>query len=125
MSYGAYLDITKYDTFTIDENWAKIMSILYRPVTKKQGEFYQIKPYDGVLRPEGFGEVPMDIHFGALFFLLGLSTDLLSVTLNSLKEMELAPNIKSILVKSGKDIPLLLNLQKGMLDDLMKSLRNL
>ena len=29
MAYGAYLDIAKYDTFTIDENWAKIMSILY------------------------------------------------------------------------------------------------
>jgi len=35
MAYGAYLDIAKYDTFTINEDWAKIMSILYRPVIGK------------------------------------------------------------------------------------------
>jgi len=35
MSYGAYADITKYGQITIDENWAKIMNILYRRVDKK------------------------------------------------------------------------------------------
>ena len=48
MAYGAYLDITKYDTFTIDENWAKIMAILYRPITTKVGELYSIKAYTGM-----------------------------------------------------------------------------
>jgi hypothetical protein len=44
----------------------------------------------------------MDIHFGALFFLRNLLTDLLNDTLNSLMGMEeLPPNIKSILEKSG------------------------
>ena len=44
MSYGAYLDIMQWDTITIDDNWAKIMDILYRPVTKKVLGKYSIKP---------------------------------------------------------------------------------
>jgi len=125
MSYGAYLDLTKWDTITIDDNWAKLMSILYRPVTHKKGDMYNIESYTGADRTHLFMDVSMDIHFGALFFLLSLSKDLLKDTLKSMKVEELAPNIKSILVKSGKDIPRLLNLQKGMLQELMQSLENL
>ena len=35
MAYGAYLDITRYDILQIDNNWGKIMSILYRPIIKR------------------------------------------------------------------------------------------
>ena len=80
------------------------MSILYRPVVKKQGDMYAIEPYSGTLNPKPFLEVGMDVHFGALFFLLGLSTDLLSDTLNSLKEMEVENSYKPILEKSGEAI---------------------
>lgn len=125
ISYGAYLDLTKYDTFTIDDNWAKLMSILYRPVTKKQGEFYSIKPYTGDIDGDKWLGVGMDVHFGALFFLLNLSTDLLSVTLKSLKEEELPAHIKSILARSGRDIPRLLNLQGEMSKNWMGLLQNL
>jgi len=125
MSYGAYLDITKWDTLTIDDNWPKIMSILYRPVTQRKGKMYNIEPYTGEDRSNLFGDVTMDVHFGALFFLLSLSKDLLKDTLKSMKVEELHPSIKRILAKSGKDIPHLLNLQKGMLHELMQSLGNL
>ena len=124
MSYGAYLDVTKYDTFTIDNNWAKLMSILYRPVTKKQGDLYVIQPYAGEIKPEAFLNIGMDVHFGALFFLLNLSTDLLSATLNSLKVEELPASYNTILERSGKDIPHLLNLHKMMSPNWMKSLNN-
>lgn len=112
MSYGAYLDVTKYDTFTIDDNWAKLMSILYRPVTKKQGDFYSIKSYDGNIDGDKFLNVGMDVHFGALFFLLNLSTDLLSATLNCLKGEDIPASILTILQRSGRDIPHLLNLHQ-------------
>lgn len=124
MSYGAYLDITKWDTFTIDDNWTKIMNILYRPVVSKQGALYTIKPYDGTGDADKFLEVGMDVHFGTLFFLLNLSTDLLSATLKSLKVTELHPSIKSILERSGKDIPRLLNLQQEIYRDWTKYLKN-
>jgi hypothetical protein len=110
MAYGAYLDIAKYDTFTIDENWAKIMSILYRPVTSKTGTLYEIKTYDGYINEDRFLEVPMDVHYGALFFFVRLLTDLPSSIQKSLMDTaEIPHNIKSILEKSGKIIPPLSN----------------
>jgi len=118
MPYGAYLDITQWDTITIDSNWAKIMSILYRPVTKKKGELYQIQGYDGKPDADKFLGVGMDVHFGALFFFTNLSMELLNATLNSLKVEELPPNIKSILARSGKDMLRLSNWQPEILQSL-------
>jgi len=102
MSYGAYVDITKYKELTINDKWAEIMSILYRPVATKIGKLYDIKSYDGNINAKPFLSLGMDIHFGALFFLQNILKDLLNDTLNSLMEREeLPPNIKSILAKSG------------------------
>lgn len=117
IAYGAYLDITQYDTFQIDDNWAKIMSILYRPVTKKQGEIYSLKDYDGEINGEKFLKVGMDVHWGALFFFVRLLTGLPSVILKSLMDTENLPhNIKSILDASGKITPQLSNWQEEILD---------
>ena len=105
MTYGAYADITQYKQLTIDNNWAKIMSILYRPVTHKKGEMYSIKAYDGEMREEMFLNVGMDIHFGALFFFVNLLMDLLNSILNSTMAKDIHPNIKQILERSGQLIP--------------------
>jgi hypothetical protein len=103
MAYGAYLDITKNDTFTIDENWAKIMSVLYRPVKRKGMGTYEIAEYDGNVDENKFLDVPMDVHYGALFFFVRLLTALPSVILKSMMDSEKLPhNIKSILERSGK-----------------------
>lgn len=108
MSYGAYLDITSYGDITIDKNWNKIMSILYRPVVKlKRSGLYTIKPYTGNEDPNIFNEVGMDIHFGAIFFFINISKQLLENTLNCLipKMLKLQPNLNTILEKNGVDIP--------------------
>ena len=79
MAYGAYLDISKYDKITIDNNWTKIMSILYRPITQHVGKLYTIEPYDGTKdeRIELFKHVlTMDVVFGATAFFLNLQKDL-------------------------------------------------
>lgn len=103
MAYGAYLDITKNDTFTIDDNWAKIMSVLYRPVKRKGMGTYEIAEYDGNVDESKFLDVPMDVHYGALFFFVRLLTALPSVILKSMMDSEKLPhNIKSILERSGK-----------------------
>lgn len=105
MSYGAYVDITKYDTIQIDDNWAKIMSILYRPIQKKQFKTYLIEPYEGYINEEFWLNRTMDIHFGAYFFFVHLLRDLLNSTLNSMNQTsEIPPSIKSILDESGKVI---------------------
>lgn len=114
MSYGAYLDITKFDTITIDENWPKIMSILYRPVVNKVMGNYETKNYEGVIDEKKFLKLGMDFHYGALFFFYNLLGDLLKGIQKSLKGVELPPNIKSILAVSGEVTHRLLNLQGKM-----------
>jgi hypothetical protein len=105
MSYGAYVDITKWDTIELNENWAKIMSILYRPIVKKQFGSYLIEPYEGYINEKIWLNQKMDIHFGAYFFFVLLSKDLVSSTLNSMSQTsEISPSMKSILDESGKVI---------------------
>jgi hypothetical protein len=102
MAYGAYSDITAFKNLTIDDNWSKIMSILYRPVTNKRNRgMYSIKSYDGKMEHEKFLDVSMDVHFGALFFFVHLSMDLLNFTLSSMTQTEYPANLKQILERSG------------------------
>jgi len=120
MAYGAYVDIAQYEELTIDKNWGKIMNILYRPITSKKGDLYTIEPYTGRDDWEKWLDVTMDIHYGALFFFINLHRDLVNATLNSLKEMELQPNIKSTLLKSGRTIQQFLNSQEGIFKGWMR-----
>lgn len=121
ITYGTFVDISKYDTFTIDNNWHKIMNILYRPVIKRQGDMYQIKPYTINEDDTKWLSVGMDKHFGALFFFVHLSTDLFNSILKSTMEMELPPNIKSILARSGNLIPQFTTSPMETLQSMVKS----
>jgi len=106
MSYGAYVDISKYETIEANESWAEIMSILYRPVVKKQGKLYEIQKYSANLNKEMFLNVPMDVVWGSIFFFVTLQRDLLKSIQNSLTHStQIQPNIKSILERSGNLIP--------------------
>jgi len=120
IAYGAYVDITKYDTIAIDNNWAKIMSILYRPVTKRVRDTYEIQPYNGIIDDELFLSVPMNVHFGAYNFFFLLSRDLQTSILNYMKGMDLPHNIKLILERSGEVMHRLLNLQTTIYPELKK-----
>ena len=126
MSYGAYVDIAKYEELTIDSKWAEIMSILYRPITKRFGNTYDIKKYEAVINGTPFLNVTMDIHFGTLFFFISLSKDLQSSILKSLTQTstEISPSIKSILEKSGNLTHHLSNLQTEISSKWKKSQTN-
>jgi hypothetical protein len=104
IEYGAYVDISKYNEMGLDSKWAEVMSILYRPITKRIGGLYEVKAYDGNIDKELWLDVTMDVHFGAWFFFINLSKELLKGILNYTKEMGLPPNIKSILERSGEVI---------------------
>lgn len=114
MSYGAYADITQYDTLQIDKNWGKIMSVLYRPVDKKQYGKYSIKPYDGEIDETKWLDVNMEVHWGSLFFFVHLQMDCLKGILNSLKAQELPHSIRQILERSGELMQQSLNLPMGI-----------
>lgn len=118
MAYGAYVDIGKYETIEINEKWAEIMSILYRPVSKKIGKLYEIQPYEGNIDGDKFLNVDMGVHWGAQFFFINLLNGLLKNTLNSLTQTalkDLPHNTKSIFQRSGKAMLQLLNLPKETL----------
>lgn len=123
MPYGAYLDISKHDSIMLDEKWPEILSIIYREVDDKKGSLYDIKSYKGVSKEdsEKWWDVTMDFHFGCFFFFTRLYLDLVSSILNySANLMEKYPNIKSILLESGKDIQQLWNYPTEILPDLKK-----
>ena len=123
MAYGAYLDITKYENITIDKNWNKIMSVLYRPVTSKTLNMYEIESYDSKkTQPELFDSVGMDVHFGTMFFFLRTLTEFVNSILNSLKEEEVPPHIKSILERNGEVIKQLFNFREMISPSSMISL---
>lgn len=114
MSYGAYLDISKFENMGIDENWPKILSVLYRPIVKETGGLYTIQEYKGwkEWETDKWYGVNMDFHFGCFFFFNRLYKDLSLGILNSLKESpEIPRNIKSILDESGQVISQLQLLQ--------------
>lgn len=103
IEYGAYVDICKLNTSGITEDWAKVMAILYRPVTKKKMGLYEVLPYTGEEDWESFMDMGMNLHFGAWFFFTHLSMDLLKGTLNSLTLRKDIPlNIKQTLQRSGE-----------------------
>jgi hypothetical protein len=106
MEYGAYLDLQAHKEIKIDENWAKIMNILYRKVTNQIGGLYEIETYSGKDNTQKFLDIPMDVHFGAMFFFLHTLMDLLKDTQSSLMEdlSENQPSIRTILQKSGLGI---------------------
>ena len=104
IEYGAYVDISKYNEMGLDSKWAEVMGILYRPITKRIGSLYEVKAYDGHIDKELWLDVTMDVHFGAWFFFINLSKELLKGILNYTKEMGFPPNIKSILERSGEVI---------------------
>jgi len=122
MSYGAYCDMTRYDSIAIDKNWPKIMNILYRPVDKKgMGETYSIEKYITNTNWDKWLDVSMDKHFGCFFLFVNISMDLLNATLNSLTTTTAVPhNLKPILERSGKAIQQSLNLQTETSNKLTK-----
>lgn len=113
MSYGAYVDISQYESLSIDEKWADIMSILYRPIVKKTGKLYEIEPYSGKIDGTPFMELGMDIHFGTVFFFKTLLMDLQRDIQKSLIQLtEIPPSIRLILERNGNLIQVLSNLHK-------------
>ncbi len=72
------------------KNMHKAMSVLFRPVTKKHKDKYQIEEYEGSdIYSEALKYMPLNVALGALVFFYRLGKDLSSHTLNSLeKEME-------------------------------------
>jgi hypothetical protein len=121
MSTGEYMDL---DTYITDwETMHNAMAVLYRPITNKLGNKYQIEEYKGsVTYADVMRHAPLDVVLGAMVFFYNLGNDLLKSTINYLEEN---PEVQNILNKHNSE-----NVGDGMqvsmlwhiltLDDLMK-----
>lgn len=87
LSFGEYIDLDRYIG-----DWPqmhKAMAILFRPITAKKGEFYEIEEYEGSDKYAGHMlHMPANVALGALVFFYRLGMKLSKHTMNySLKAM--------------------------------------
>jgi hypothetical protein len=106
-----------------DENLSLLMSVLYRPITKKITPFYQIEDYDAdESKAELFNDVRMDVVIGSILFFWNLSKELLSNILSHLesKAMREGKYLEEVLESGGVGINLLLDFQENLESSLEK-----
>ena len=88
MSIGEYIDAES--NVVGWKNMHKAMAVLFRPVTKKHKDKYQVAPYEGKKEyQEAMKYMPLNVALGALVFFYRLGKDLSNHILKSLeKEMK-------------------------------------
>ncbi len=85
ISIGEYIDIES--NLSGFKNMHKAMAVLYRPVTKKHKEKYQVEEYVGHDEyAEAMKYMPLNAALGAMVFFYRLEKDLLNTTLKCLEE---------------------------------------
>jgi hypothetical protein len=90
-----WVDLESYQNTS--ENIHRVMAILYRPITKKKGDFYSIEKYSGTEKlSQIFMDLPVSYWKGAMFFFYNLSKELLKGINISIK------NQKETLMKQMK-----------------------
>ena len=83
MSFGEYIDL---DAYLADmQSLHNTIGVLYRPITKQKGDFYEVEPYNGT---DGYSDFPLDVALGATLFFYRLSNKLLKSTPTSSQEGE-------------------------------------
>jgi hypothetical protein len=121
MTTGEYMDLDNY--ITDWDTMHNAMAVLYRPITNKLGNKYQIEEYKGsVTYADVMRHAPLDVVLGAMVFFYTLGNDLLKSTINYLEENQELQNIlnKHNLENVGDGIQVSMLLLKEMLEDLMK-----
>jgi hypothetical protein len=129
MSWGEYMDAEKYMSDWQTMNNA--MAVLFRPITKKKGDKYEIEEYESSINySEVMKGMPLDVAISANVFFWTLGIDLLEGTMNFLaqqmkemtkEEQEIIANELN-LGKDGDGILAYMQQQKEMLLSSMRSL---
>lgn len=123
MTLGEYVDLD--ENFTDWDSMHKAMAVLFRPLTLKKGDRYQIEEYDGLELAEQMKKMPLDVVMGAMVFFYRLNNELLKTTLNFLEQevgKEMTTQQQQHLGKSGDGIKASMELLKEMLPSLRISL---
>ena len=125
MSFGEYIDLES--NISSVETFHKAMAVMYRPITKKVKDRYEIFEYVGT---DEFSDVmkyaSLDVVLGATVFFSTLGSDLVQHTLTSLeKEIQKNPKIMTLakernLIKDGDGTIQSMRFLKETLQSLMK-----
>jgi hypothetical protein len=119
ITLGEYTDLDKYIS-----DWDKMhnaMAVLYRPVTKKLKDKYQIEEYNGSYTYcDAMKYMPLDVALGAVVFFYTLGNELLKSTIHYLESNKEFQNIVNNhnLEVNGVGIHHSMLLLKEMLEDL-------
>jgi hypothetical protein len=124
MTFGEYIDLES--NISNVATFHKAMAVMYRPITKKVKDRYEIFPYTGT---DEFSEVmkyaSLDVVMGATVFFSTLGSDLVQHTLTYLeKEMKKNPKLMTLakernLIKDGGGTIQSMHLLKETLQSLM------
>lgn len=102
MTFGEYIDLES--NISSVETFHKAMAVMYRPITKKVKDRYEIFEYVG---SDEFSEVmkfaPLNVVLGATLFFSTLGSDLVQHTLTSL-EMEIQRNPKIMTLAKERNL---------------------
>ena len=125
MSFGEYIDLES--NISNVETFHKAMAVMYRPITKKVKDRYEIFEYKGT---DEFSDVmkyaSLDVVLGATVFFSTLGSDLVQHTLTSLeKEIQKNPKIMTLakernLINDGDGTIQSMRFLKETLQSLMK-----
>jgi hypothetical protein len=125
MTFGEYIDLES--NISNVETFHKAMAVMYRPITKKVKDRYEIFEYTGT---DEFSEVmkyaSLDVVLGATVFFSTLGNDLVQHTLTSLeKEIQKNPKIMTLakernLINDGDGTIQSMRFLKETLQSLMK-----
>ena len=99
----------------------KAMAVLYRPVTTRIKDKYQIEAYDGSKYQEQMMYMPLDVALSSMVFFYHLNKELLSLTLSYLDRNipnTLTPQQQERLEQSGVGINQSMHSLQGILKDL-------
>jgi hypothetical protein len=92
ITLGEYTDLDKYIS-----DWDKMhnaMAVLYRPITKKLKDKYQIEEYNGSYTYcDAMKFMPVDVALGAVVFFYNLGNELLKSTIHYLENNQEFQNI--------------------------------
>ena len=92
ITFGEYVDLENY--LSKWEDFHKAMAVMYRPITIRKGDKYEIMEYTGAAAfSEGMKFAPMDVAISASVFFWSLGSELLNATLDYLTN-ELKTNEK-------------------------------
>lgn len=121
ISLGEFSDLDNY--FGKVDKMHNAMAVLYRPITDKFNDKYQIEEYNGShTYCDAMKYAPIDVVLGAMVFFYKLSNDLLGSSLSYLENNKELQNIvdKHNLEVNGVGMHHSMLLLKEMLEDLRK-----